>query len=94
MQAMTDTENNLSESDELAREEKQGRRMRRFMRVAVAVFILQALLLASRGVYDYVCVFRIPHGTAVVDYTVVKSHAPCFDFFFKSDKFRKLRPYL
>ena len=80
----------LSESDELAREEKRERRMRAFKRVAIAAFILLLLFLLVYGAYDYAFVCRIPRGTTVVDSNAARPDAPCFDYFFRDRRFEKL----
>ena len=93
---MSESTISLSESDELAREEKRECRMHLVKRVAVVSFVVCLLLVLLFGAYDYTytCRIRIPSGTTVVERSAVREHAGYLDFIFKSARFEKLRPYL
>jgi hypothetical protein len=84
-----DKDKNLAESDKIVREAKRERRKRRINFIGALLFSIPVLFLPLLWpAYDYAYTCRIPQGTKVVDFSVAVPYAPCFEYFFQSEKYR------
>ena len=85
---MTDAPDNPAESGEQSREEKRNSRKQTILYFAILIAISVLSFFVYR-IYDFVCICRIPPGTAVVDTRTVSPYNPALDGLFRSGKFPK-----
>ena len=85
---MTEARNEPAESGEQSREEKRNSRKQTILYFAILIAISVLSFFVYR-IYDFVCICRIPPGTAIIDTRTVSPYNPALDGLFRSGKFPK-----